>query len=155
MTAGGDFGNAVRRLIVTRMRLIPGWRKKIVGSRTPALHRSAFVRPTHIPGQLSGTLCPNPVGPDGRRLDEILGNGFTVITAISPTDVQRTELEARGVGVHVAAHDSELADWLRSGHTAAAIIRPDRSVMYAGRGLQRLCELVPNFGCHSKIRSHA
>jgi 3-(3-hydroxy-phenyl)propionate hydroxylase len=154
MTAGGDFGNAVRRLFVTRMRLIPGLRKKIVGSRTPALHRSAFVRPTHVPGQLPGTLCPNPVGLDGRRLDEILGNGFAVVTVTPPTDAQRCDLDARGAEVHVAAHDSVLADWLRSGHAAAAIIRPDRSVMCAGRDLQKLCELVPNFR-HNRIRSHA
>jgi 3-(3-hydroxy-phenyl)propionate hydroxylase len=155
MTAGGSFGNAVRRLLITRMRLIPGLRKKIVGSRTPALHRSAFVRPTRLPWQLSGTLCPNPVGLDGRRLDEILGSGFAVITVSPFTDAQRCDLDARGVGLHVAARDSELAGWLRTGHAAAAIIRPDRSVMCAGRDLQRLCELVPSFRCHNRIRTHA
>ncbi|MFI5507185.1 bifunctional 3-(3-hydroxy-phenyl)propionate/3-hydroxycinnamic acid hydroxylase [Mycobacterium sp. NPDC051804] len=155
MTAGGDFGNAVRRLFVTRMRLVPGLRKKIVGSRTPALHRSAFVGRTYVPGQLPGTLCPNQLCSDGRRLDDVLGDGFTVVTAILPTDAQRSALDARGVAVHVAAPGSELAEWLRDGHATAAVIRPDRTVMCAGRDLQKLYEVVPNFSCDTRIRSHA
>ena len=154
MTAGGDFGNAVRRLFVTRMRFIPGLRTKVVGSRTPALHRSAFVRSGRMPGQLTGTLCPNPLSRDGRRLDDVLGNGFALVTTIAPSDAQRTELDARGITVHVAVSDTELADWLRGGRAIAAIIRPDRTVMRAGRDLQKLCELVPSFKIDRRIRSH-
>ena len=155
MTAGGDFGNAVRRVFVTRMRLVPGLRKKIVGSRTPPLHRSDFVLSTPVLRRLPGTLCPNPVCADGRRLDDILGSGFSVVTVAHPSDVARTDLEARGVVVHVVAPGSELADWLRGGRAVAAVIRPDRTVMTSGRDLQKLCELVPHVRCDGRIRSDA
>ena len=43
MTAGGEVGNLLRRVVVPRLHLIPGVRKKIVDSTTPALHSSALV----------------------------------------------------------------------------------------------------------------
>jgi hypothetical protein len=45
----------------------------------------------------------------------------------------------------VRERGSELARWLRRGHATAAIIRPDRTVMCAGRNLSALCEVVPRF----------
>ncbi len=41
MTAGGEVGNFLRRVVVPRLHLIPGVREKIVDSTTPALHSSA------------------------------------------------------------------------------------------------------------------
>src|SRR5262249_52874103 len=69
MTAGGRLGNLLRRLIVPRLRFIPGLRDKIIDSTTPALRRSALVVKTRSPRQLAGTLCPNLVVADGKRLD--------------------------------------------------------------------------------------
>ena len=46
MTGGGEFGNLIRRVVVTRMKFVPGMRNKVIDSRTPALHRSAFVTQT-------------------------------------------------------------------------------------------------------------
>lgn len=155
MTAGGEFGNLARRLLVTRMHFVPGMRGKVVGSRTPALHRSSFVRAGHVPGRLTGTLCPNSVCPDGHRLDDLLGNGFSVITATSPTAAQHATLASRGVTVCIAAPGSELAEWLRRGHVSAAIVRPDRTVMYATRDIQKIFGLIPNFKCDRRVRSHA
>lgn len=155
MTAGGDFGNLARRLLVTRMQLIPGMRSKIVGSRTPALHRSAFVGSSHVPRRLTGTLCPNVVCADGQRLDEVLGDGFSVITAMPPSATQRSTLDARGVAIHVVTPGTELAEWLRRGHASAAVVRPDRTVMYAARDVQKIYGLLPNFKCDRRIRSHA
>ena len=43
MTAGGEFGNLVRRALVPRMHVIPGMRAKVLDSETPALRRSALV----------------------------------------------------------------------------------------------------------------
>ncbi len=43
MTAGGEAGNLLRRLVVPRLHLIPGVREKIVDSTTPALHSSELV----------------------------------------------------------------------------------------------------------------
>ena len=155
MTAGGDFGNLARRLLVTRMHFIPGMRNKIVGSRTPALRRSAFVGSSHVPRRLAGTLCPNAVCADGHRLDDVLGNGFSVITALPITAAQRSTLDARGVATHLAAPGSELAEWLRRGHVSAAVVRPDRTVMYAARDVQKIYALLPNFKCDRRVRSHA
>jgi 3-(3-hydroxy-phenyl)propionate hydroxylase len=153
MTAGGQFGNLVRRLVVTRIHLVPGMRSKIVDSRTPALHRSAFVRRPRTPRQLAGTLCPNPIC-SGGRLDGAIGGGFTLITDRPPTDTQRRLLGERGAIVHVAQPGTELADWLRRGHATAAIVRPDRTVMCASRDLEDLCKAVPMFKSGRRMQSN-
>jgi 3-(3-hydroxy-phenyl)propionate hydroxylase len=54
-------------------------------------------------------------------------------------------LETRGAVIHVAERGGEFESWLRRGHAAAAIVRPDRTVMCAGRNLNALCEAVPQF----------
>jgi 3-(3-hydroxy-phenyl)propionate hydroxylase len=153
MTAGGQFGNLVRRLVVTRMHLVPGMRSKVVDSRTPALHRSTFVRRARKPRQLAGTLCPNPVC-SGGRLDGAIGGGFALITDRRPSDTQRTQLGERGAAVHIAQPGSQLADWLRRGRATAAIVRPDRTVMRAGRDLEALCEAVPTFMSDRRVQSN-
>ena len=142
MTAGGRLGNALRRIIAPRLHLIPGLRKKIVNGTTPALHRSALVIKGRAPRQLAGTLCPNPVLADGQRLDTLFGNAFALITT-RPLAFQDRRLEEHGVVVHVAEPGSELARWLRSGRATVAIVRPDRTVMCAGRNLRKLCTEMP------------
>ena len=70
MTAGGEAGDLLRRMVVPRLHLIPGVREKIVDSTTPALHTSELVLKSRGRRQLAGGLCPNPVLRDGKRLDE-------------------------------------------------------------------------------------
>jgi len=154
MTAGGELGNLIRRLVVTRMKFVPGLRSKVIDSRTPALHRSAFVHRRHARRQLAGTLCPNPVLADGCRLDRVVGDGFALITAVPPDDTQHRLLNERGAVVHIAAPDGELADWLRRGRVTSAIVRPDRTVMWAGRDMRRIDDLVPTFIPEKRIRSN-
>jgi 3-(3-hydroxy-phenyl)propionate hydroxylase len=154
MTAGGEFGNLMRRMVITRIRFIPGLRNKLTEGRTPALRGSAFVRTSRTSRRLAGTLCPNPTLSGEHRLDNVLRNGFALVTTATPTAAQRAALDDRGVAVHIASPDSELAEWLRSGRAAAAVVRPDRAVMCAGRDLQKLCEMVPIFRCDGKIRSN-
>jgi 3-(3-hydroxy-phenyl)propionate hydroxylase len=154
MTAGGQFGNALRRIIAPHLHLIPGLRKKIVNGTTPALHRSAFVIKGRAPRQLAGTLCPNPVLADGRRLDVAFGNGFALVTTIRPLAFQSVLLEEHGALVHIAKPGSELARWLRRGNATAAIVRPDRTVMCAGRNLTKLCEIMPAFASPA-VRTHS
>jgi 3-(3-hydroxy-phenyl)propionate hydroxylase len=60
-------------------------RARIVNSRTPALRRSALVLKRRRLRQLAGTLCPNPMLPEGIRLDTVLGAGFGVITTTQLT----------------------------------------------------------------------
>jgi 3-(3-hydroxy-phenyl)propionate hydroxylase len=145
MTAGGDVGNLIRRLVVPRMHMIPGLRDKLVESRTPALRRSAFVTKGRAPWQLAGTLCPNPVVAGGERLDTVLGNGFSMVTTVRPHAFQRAMLEECGAVIHVAERGGDLERWLRRGRATAAIVRPDRTVMRAGRNLNALREAVPQF----------
>lgn len=143
MTAGGEFGNLLRRVVVPRLHRVPGLSTRVMDSETPALHRSTLVRKSRAPWQLAGTLCPNPVIAGGERLDCALGNGFGLITVVAPTATERALIEQRGAALYVAAPGTELAQWLRRGHCHAALIRPDRSVMQAGRNLRALWDAIP------------
>jgi 3-(3-hydroxy-phenyl)propionate hydroxylase len=145
MTAGGRVGNVLRRTIATRLHLIPGMREKIVNGRTPALRRSGFVIKGRRPRPLAGTLCPNAVLADGARLDTVIGNGFSFITTTRPDALQCAHLERHGAVVHIAEPSSDLARWLRRGRSTAAVIRPDRTVMCAGRNQSKLCATVPRY----------
>ena len=145
MTAGGRVGDAIRRTVIPRLHLIPGMRTRIVNSRTPALRRSALVVKSHRPRQLAGALCPNPVLPQGVRLDTVLGNGFGVIATTEFTAQQREQLRQRGATALTAERTSKIGLWLQHAGATAAIVRPDRTVMQAGRSLPRLCEAVPSF----------
>jgi 3-(3-hydroxy-phenyl)propionate hydroxylase len=139
MTGGGHLGNLVRRVVLPRLRVIPGLRDKVLDSTTPALHASALVRKAYRPRQLAGTLCPNPLLPDGHRLDDKLGTGFALITVRRPSDADEASLRRSGVVVLVALPGSVLETWLRRGRTTAAIVRPDRTVMRAGHDVAALC----------------
>ena len=44
-----------------------------------------------------------------------------------------------------AAPGGEFDRWLRSGRATAAIIRPDRAVMQAGKNIQAICDAMPTF----------
>lgn len=142
MTSGGRVGDMLRGALVPRMQLLPGLRKRVLDSETPALSRSALVRGR---GRLAGTLCPNPPTPDGRHLDELLGGGFAVISTgpLPPND--RTVAEKCAAVVYLAAPGSELADWLHRGGATAAAIRPDRTVLAAGRDVSRICQTLASY----------
>jgi len=139
MTGGGRLGNVVRRLVLPRLRLLPGLRDKVVDSTTPALRRSALVHKSRRPRQLAGTLCPNPPLPGGQRLDDAVGAGFVFITTSPLGGADEALLRRRGVAVLVAHRDTELEKWLHRARVAAAIVRPDRTVMRAGRDPAALC----------------
>ena len=138
MTAGGRVGDLLRRTAVPKMHLLPGMRSKVLDSQTPALPGSALIHKTRAPRQLAGTLCPN-VLTNGNRLDSVLGDGFTVITTAPLTPRQQTAIAERGAATYIAESGSELATWLARGHAEAAIIRPDRTVMRAGRDVAEVC----------------
>jgi 2-polyprenyl-6-methoxyphenol hydroxylase-like FAD-dependent oxidoreductase len=139
MTGGGRVGDVARRLVLPRLRLIPGLRDKVVDSTTPALHASALVCRSRRPRRLAGTLCPNPLLPEGRRLDDVIGTGFALITRGRPGASDQALLRRRGVVVLLAQPGGALDVWLRRGHATAALVRPDRTVMRAERDLAALC----------------
>lgn len=141
MTSGGRAGDLLRGIVVPWMHLLPGLRKRVMDSETPALSPSALVV---RPGSLAGTLCPNPAASDGRRLDAVLGNRFAIITTQRLSDDAIELAESRGATVHLTDPAGELGAWLRRGRATAAIVRPDRTVMQAGQDAAALCAALPS-----------
>ncbi|TRW79650.1 bifunctional 3-(3-hydroxy-phenyl)propionate/3-hydroxycinnamic acid hydroxylase [Mycolicibacterium sp. 018/SC-01/001] len=145
MTAGGRAGTAARSLILPRLRLVPGLRAKVTDSRTPPLRSSSLVRRTLRTRGIAGHLCPNVLLPNGSRLDDELGLGFAVLTTVGLSPSQHETVAARGARVvHVPA-GSELGRWLAGHRVTAAVVRPDRTVLTAGRDLDTVCGAVPLF----------
>ena len=145
MTAGGEVGNILRRAVVPRLHLIPGVRKKIADSATPALHRSELVVKPSRRRRLAGRLCPNPVLIDGKRLDDVVGARFAVVTSAPLDPSQQVETAGRGAVVITAHPGTELDLWLRAGRATVAVVRPDRTVLRAGLHLTEMLNLVPVF----------
>jgi 3-(3-hydroxy-phenyl)propionate hydroxylase len=145
MTGGGRLGDLIRHVVFPRIQnlRLPGTRTSAADGVAPGLHRSALVIKSRSPGGLAGTLCPNPVLDEGLRLDEVVGNRFALITSSPLADAQRDRLSSRGAAVVLAAPGSDLDGWLRKGRASAAIIRPDRAVMQAGRSVEALCRAMP------------
>ena len=140
MTAGGRAGDLLRRAVVPRMHLLPGMRRKVMDSTTPPLSRSRLVHTSR--SRLAGTLCPNTVTADGRRIDDVLGDGFGLVTAREPEAADRLLAEQLGARICVAEPGSELATWLHRGRADAAIVRPDRTVLQAGADVSILCQAL-------------
>ncbi|ORA99945.1 3-(3-hydroxyphenyl)propionate hydroxylase [Mycolicibacter minnesotensis] len=155
MTAGGELGALVRRLVVPRVHLLPGLRDKITDSQTPPLRASAMVRRTARTRRLAGRLCPNPLLAGGRRLDAELGHGFGVVTAQPLTPDQQRTVDGRGAQTVFAAPGTELASWLGHHRVTAAVVRPDGTVMVAGRDLTALCRALPRFVFDSPAQTPA
>lgn len=145
MTFGGRLGAAVRAVVLPRAHLVPGLRAKVTDSQTPPLRSSTLVQRTPTTRRIAGRLCPNADLGNGCRLDDAMGSGFGVITTVELTPPQRDIVTARGARTVHAAAESELAHWLNRHHVKAAVIRPDRTVMIAGRNLTTLCRAVPLF----------
>lgn len=150
MTAGGRVGDALRRIVVPRLHLIPGVRDKAVDSATPGLRASDLVLKSPGLRQLAGSLCPNPIVVDGKRFDEVVGHGFAVVTAVPLTTAHRDEMDRRGAIVIAAHPGTDLASWLRMGRATVAVVRPDRTVLTAGRDVPNVLDAVPAFAPHAQ-----
>ncbi len=147
MTGGGRLGELVRHVVFPRLGnlRLPGTRTSAADGVAPGLHRSAMVVKSRTPGQLAGTLCPNPVLRDGLRLDQVVGNRFALVTSAALSLAQETELRRRGAVVVSVGSESPLGRWLKQGRATAAIVRPDGAVMQAGKNIEVLCYAVPSF----------
>lgn len=148
MTSGGRLGTAARSLILPWLHLIPGLRAKVTDSQTPPLRSSALVQRSLRTRGIAGHLCPNALLDSGYRLDDVLGLGFGVLTTVTLTVEQAETVTARGARAVRVAPDSELARWLESHRVTAAVVRPDRTVLTAGRDLDTVCRAVPVFALH-------
>ncbi len=145
MTEGGEPGNLLRRLVAPRLYLLPGVSQLVLSSETPPLRRGGLVIRPRLRRSPVGRLCPNAVLDDGRRFDDVAGGRFAVVTTTDVSSDQRSEVALRG-GVLVPARPaSALHRWLRRGHATSAIVRPDGTVLRAGRDLSALCAGLPPF----------
>jgi 3-(3-hydroxy-phenyl)propionate hydroxylase len=145
MTQGGRAGDLLRRLIAPRLHWVPGLRARLLDSETPPLRQSALVHRRGFRRSLAGRLCPNAVLHDGTRLDDAAHGGFVLVTTATLSDRQQDLLSDRGVRVVVTRPGSELHRWLSSGRAAAALVRPDHTVMQAGKGVSAICTSAPHF----------
>ena len=143
MTEGGEMGNLLRRLVAPRLRLVPGVSRLVLSSETPALRDCELVVRPRLRRSLAGRLCPNAVLEDGRRFDEVAGGRFAVVTSTALAATQRDGIERRGGHVITAQAGDQLHHWLRRGRARAAIVRPDGTVLRAGRNLPALCAALP------------
>jgi 3-(3-hydroxy-phenyl)propionate hydroxylase len=147
MSGGGRVGDVVRKVVFPRLAhlRLPGTRTSAADGVAPGLHKSALVIKSRTPGQLAGTLCPNPVLRDGLRFDQVVGNRFALVTSSPLSAAQHKELKSRGTAIVSVARDSQLCSWLKQGRATAAIVRPDGAVMQAGRNVATICDAVPAF----------
>ncbi|RNM11669.1 bifunctional 3-(3-hydroxy-phenyl)propionate/3-hydroxycinnamic acid hydroxylase [Nocardioides pocheonensis] len=149
MTQGGRVGDLARHLVVPRLRHLPGLRAKVLDSETPPLCRTALVQRPRLRRSLVGRLCPNAVLADGRRLDDAVGNQFAVVCATEVSPSQRDALNRRGTVLVEATPSTPLHRWLTEQGSTAALVRPDRTVMIAGRDAESICAAAPGFALAS------
>jgi 3-(3-hydroxy-phenyl)propionate hydroxylase len=133
MTAGGEVGDVVRRAVAPRLHLVPGLRQLATDSRTPPLRRSDLVVRPRLRRTLAGRLCPNAALDGDRRFDDVAAGRFAVVTSHQLSEGQRADLEGRGAVVITVQPGSELHRWLRTGRARVAVVRPDGTVLRAGR----------------------
>lgn len=145
MTSGGRLGAAARALVVPRLPAVPGLRAKVTDSQTPPLRSSALVRRSLRTRGIAGHLCPNALLDSAVRVDDELGLGFGVITTKALTTSQREIASARGARTVLVSPGSELARWLDGHRATAAVVRPDRTVLAAGRDVAAVCRVIPPF----------
>jgi 3-(3-hydroxy-phenyl)propionate hydroxylase len=149
MTGGQDRAAALRRGVLAAACRLPGFTALILDGTSPRLRPGPFVRPrppaerARRPGrELAGTLCPQPwVTVEGtrRRLDDVLGPDFTVLTAGPPhtslmimqsgPDPRCRRLPDHGAERGVVFESPELRRWLARARMGSALLRPDHIVL--------------------------
>jgi len=134
MTGGQDSAAAIRRRALAAACRIPRLTAMAGRDLSPPLTTGHLVRRGLRKG-LAGTHCPQPwITPDGRRsrLDEVLGDSFTILTTTDPSPSLTALAHALGIPaipVTGLGDDGTLAAWLRAGRADAVLLRPDRVVM--------------------------
>ena len=145
MTKGGKGGDLLRKAIAPRLHWIPGLRERLLDGETPPLRRSALVEGRTLRKSLNGRLCPNALLTDGIRYDDVTSRGFVFVTGVPLSPPQQEHLAGRGTEVLEVQPGSSLFKWLTDGNAAAALVRPDFTVMASGRDVAALCAAAPGF----------
>lgn len=136
MTGGQDGAAALRRGVLSAAVRIPGLSTAAARDLSPALAAGPLVPRRAWGGGrgLVGRICPQPwVAADGSRtrLDDLLGESFSVVTATPLGPSPQAIADALGARTVLATElgDDRLAAWLRHGRADAVLLRPDRVVM--------------------------
>ncbi|WNZ13682.1 bifunctional 3-(3-hydroxy-phenyl)propionate/3-hydroxycinnamic acid hydroxylase [Streptomyces sp. 11x1] len=135
MTGGQDSAAAIRRGLLAAACRMPGLATAAGRDLSPPLTTGPLVRRRFRKGRLAGTHCPQPwIAADGRRtrLDDVLGDSFTILTATEPgpsLNALAHALGIRAIAVSDLCDDGTLAAWLRAGRADAVLLRPDRVVV--------------------------
>ncbi|MER7577669.1 bifunctional 3-(3-hydroxy-phenyl)propionate/3-hydroxycinnamic acid hydroxylase [Streptomyces sp. NPDC126514] len=134
MTGGQDGAAPLRRRLLTAACRIPGLTALAGRDLSPPLPAGPLVR-RRLRGGLAGTHCPQPwITAAGRRtrLDDLLGDSFTLLTATEPgpsLNALAHALGVRAIPVSDLGDDGTLAAWLHQGQAEAVLLRPDRVVL--------------------------
>ena len=131
MTGGGPGGDRLRRVLLPLLVHLPGLRPRVLDSVTPPLTASALNHRGRFTGGLPGTLCPNVLLDSGQMLDDLTGHRFTLVTRDEPTGPHAQRLADLDITVVTTDEATDLDRWL--GRAGAALVRPDRTVLAAGR----------------------
>jgi 3-(3-hydroxy-phenyl)propionate hydroxylase len=153
MTRGGKAGDLLRKAIAPRMHWIPGLRDRLLDGETPPLRRTGLVEGLGLRKSLNGRLCPNALLADGTRYDDVTRRGFVLVSCVPLSPQQRAVLAGRGTEVLEVEPGSPLYQWLEDGKAAAALVRPDFTVVRAGRDITELCEATPKYLVAAPARS--
>ncbi|WP_063002321.1 bifunctional 3-(3-hydroxy-phenyl)propionate/3-hydroxycinnamic acid hydroxylase MhpA [Nocardia mikamii] len=145
MTEGGELGNRLRGLIVPRLHLVPGLTRMVGSGESPPLRTTSPVAASRIRDRLAGRLVPNDRMVDGRRVDDVAGGRYAVITLEDPSPADRAEVEGRGGVMVCPGPNSELSRWMRRGHASTLVVRPDGAVQCCRGSLAALCASLPRF----------
>lgn len=145
MTQGGRAGDVLRKAIAPRLHWVPGLRDRLLDGETPPLCRSDFVERRTLRHPLNGRLCPNALLATGLRYDEVTHGGFVLVTGVPLSPDQQALLADRGTEVLEVSPGSALHSWLADGKATAALVRPDFTVLRAGRDVAALCAAAPVF----------
>jgi 3-(3-hydroxy-phenyl)propionate hydroxylase len=145
MTKGGKAGDLLRGAVAPRLHWVPGLHARLLDGQTPPLRRSELVDRGGLRKSLNGRMCPNAVVAGDIRYDDATGGGFVLVTSAPLSPQQQTLLAGRGTEVLEAAPASPLHTWLTDGNATAALVRPDFTVLRAGRDVPALCEAAPKF----------
>jgi 3-(3-hydroxy-phenyl)propionate hydroxylase len=143
MTRGGEAGNLLRRIVMPRLHRLPGLSRRVLDSETPALRRSGLVVRPRLRRTLAGRMCPNAALGDGRRFDDVAAGRFAVVTVDPVPPRRHAEAVRRGAVCLAAPPGTDLHRWLRRGRARAVIVRPDGTVLLAGRDLTEVCAALP------------
>ena len=172
MTGGQDKAAHVRRIALAVATRIPGTTDKVLDAAPPRFPDGVAVRRTGRRDRITGGPAPQPyvhAAGQRQRLDDVTGNGHTVLVVgephpilvadarragatvvrlVSPGPTPSTEPASYQVAID---EDGHLLEWFRRGRTAAVLVRPDHVVQ--AREPQRMPGLRPGTELAAYLRT--